>query len=455
MRVAVFGAGHVGCVTAVCLARLGHRVWLVEVSPHKLAQLRAGRSPVGEPGLEKGLAKYLRTGRIVLALSEEATRRSELALVCVGTPSLPDGLPDSRQVRKVFGEILKALGPRQSYVLVLRSTLPAPLVEKELLAEMRAACPKRFGREVAFAVNPEFLREGSAVADFLKPPFIIVGTEHPAAGAALRRLYRGVRVPFHVVSIGSASLLKYACNAFHAAKVVFANEVASMAEVFRADPIQVMRIFCQDDTLNISPAYLRPGFAYGGSCLPKDLRALNRLASSWGIACPLVRAVPESNAALIEGAVRVIEQRGLRRIALIGFSFKPDTDDLRESPLVELAERLIGKGFELRIFDPDIRMQRLHGQNLRYIEQHLKHLALLLRPTWRDALREAQLVVIGKRLLTPAQIRRRIPAGLPILDLTREISRRAPSDRSAEGNGTGADGKVLRGLAVGAPVTVP
>lgn len=429
MRVAVFGAGHVGCVSAACLARLGHRVWLVEVSPHKLKQLQAGRSPVGEPGLQQELGRHLRSGRILLAKGEqEAVAQSEMAMVCVGTPSLPDGLPDGHQVKKVLGEIAAALRRiPHPYTIVLRSTLGFPQIKSDLLPELREFFGNRFGREITFALNPEFLREGSAIEDFLKPPFVVVGTQHPSAARALQRLYEKIRAPFHVVSPGSASLLKYACNAFHAAKVVFGNEIGSLGALFEADPTEVMKIFCEDRTLNISAAYLKPGYAYGGSCLPKDLRALNRLALAQGIHCPLLQAVPQSNSLLIERAVQTIERLAPRRIALIGLSFKSDTDDLRESSLVDLAERLIGKGYEVKIFDPEIRLDRLHGQNLHYIEQHLKHLAQLLCSDMRSALQDANLVVVGKGLLAGRQAWRKIPADLPILDLTRQIQRQRRS----------------------------
>ena len=377
MKVAIFGAGYVGCVTASSLASLGHTVWLVESSKSKLARLKAADCPIVEPGLEKVLPGHIRKGRVIpVAKPEEAVQRTELALISVGTPSLPDGSADIRQVQTVLFEIAGALKSRRSpYVIALRSTVPYPQIAGTLLPKLEAAIPGRLGKDVTFALNPEFLREGSALHDFVHPPFIVVGTAHASAARCLRQLYKNVKAPFHVISLGSASLLKYACNAYHAAKIVFANEIAGLASPFDADANEVMDIFCKDPILNISAAYLRPGFAYGGSCLPKDLKTLCRLSAMEAIGTPFLDAVEKSNEALIEKTVQAVSGYGVRKIGLIGLTFKAGTDDFRNSPLVELAERLLGKGFELSIYDPDIDLKKVHGQNLRFIEQRLPHLA--------------------------------------------------------------------------------
>jgi len=424
MNVAVFGAGYVGSVSAACLAGMGHRVWLVEASEAKLRLLRRGRSSVREPLLAEEVERQVRAGTLVPVRSaREAVARSCLALVCVGTPSLPDGRSDLRQVRGVLAELAGLLGrSRRRYVIALRSTVPQPDLDAELLPALAAALRGRCGNHgVSLAVNPEFLREGTAVHDFLHPPFVVVGTEHDAAALALRRLYRRVEAPVHVVSPGSAALLKYACNAFHALKVSFANEIAELSGVFRADARQVMEIFCQDRLLNLSSAYLRPGFAYGGSCLPKDLRALERLASIEGIACPVLRAPQKSNAALVDRAVECIARLGARRVALLGLTFKAGTDDFRGSPLVELAERLLGRGHRLTIFDPDVELARVHGQNLRYVQARLRHLAQLLSRDLGAALDGAELVVVGKPVAPPAAWPASLPRRAWVLDLTRTL----------------------------------
>ncbi len=308
MNIAIFGAGYVGCVSAACFAEIGHKVWLVEISPEKLAILRSGESPVDEPGLDTALEKALRTGRVVPTDSvAEAVSATTLGMICVGTPSHPDGSPNLEYVRKVVAEICSAMEEvRSLYCVVLRSTAPYPAIAVEILPHLERRRVTYPGAEIAFALNPEFLREGTAMKDFFEPPFVIVGTAHPGAVESLRRLYAPLSCPFHVVSVETASVLKYACNAYHAVKVVFANEMAALAHACGADPNTVMNLFCEERTLNLSAAYLRPGFAFGGSCLPKDIRALIRLARAQALDCPLLTAVPESNTSLLNQAVEAI-----------------------------------------------------------------------------------------------------------------------------------------------------
>jgi GDP-mannose 6-dehydrogenase len=421
MKIAVFGAGYVGSVTAACLAGFGHQVWLVEVSPEKLEMLGAGESPVSEPGLQDALGASLRSGQVVpVASAVEAIANTDLGFVCVGTPSRADGAAETRQVRNILREIAEeAVRWPRPYVIALRSTVTAPQVSEEIVPVLRGVLGDRFGRDIFFALNPEFLREGRAIADFLKPAFVVVGTDHLPAADALREVHRAIDAPFYVVSPGTASLLKYACNAFHALKVAFANEIASLETVFGADVEEVMKLFCLDRTLNISPAYLSPGYAFGGSCLPKDLRALNRLASAVGIACPVLDSVLASNEVVVQRSVNVIHHLGVRAITLIGLSFKAGTDDLRESPLVELAERLLGKGYRLRIFDPEVRAEALRGRNLQYINEHLQHLTSLLWEQPGDALAGSQLVVVGKPVLLLERIIDLSAPDARILDLIR------------------------------------
>jgi len=436
MNIAVFGAGYVGCVTAAGLVRLGHRVWLVEVSLPKLELLRAGRSPVYEPGLDDALVAYLRSGQVVPLISAaEAVEASELGLICVGTPSHPDGLPDVTQVQRVLAEVATVAARRPApYTLVVRSTIPLRQLRQAVLPLLREACGDRLGQDITFALNPEFLREGQALADFARPPFVVVGTEHPAAGEALARLYTSIDAPFYLVSPGTASLLKYACNAFHAMKVGFANEIAGLESVFEADANAVMEIFCRDTSLNISSAYLRPGFAFGGACLPKDLRALTRVAEVAGVAAPLLASVLPSNSLIVQRALDAVEHLGVREVTLLGLSFKAGTDDLRESPLVDLAERLLGKGRRLRIYDPDVYPPSLVGRNLEYITRHLQHLGLLLRATLEEAMAETELVVVGKPTAVE-RVQALCPPDAWVLDLTRQFPG-AGFDRFIRLNGT-------------------
>ncbi|MBI1892817.1 MAG: nucleotide sugar dehydrogenase [Candidatus Rokubacteria bacterium] len=440
MKVSVFGAGYVGTVTAVCLASLGHRVFLVEMSPEKLELLCRGEAPVTEPGLADGLAREFTGGRLIPTDdAKQATLGSELALVCVGTPSGQSGSSDTAAICQVVREIAVAVALTSApFVIALRSTIPSPQVEEEVLPILVDVLGPRVGRDVGFALNPEFLREGSAMADFMAPPFLVVGTEHAIAAKLMRDLYRRIEAPLHVVSPGTASLLKYASNAFHAVKVAFANEVVAVSPAFGADADQAMELFCRDQILNISTAYLRPGYAFGGPCLPKDLRALNRVASTHGASNTLLDAVLKSNEAVIRGSVETIVRLGIREVVLIGLSFKMQTDDLRESPYVELAERLLGKGFNLRVFDPDVNLGALRGRNLQYATQHLKHLTSLLCETPERAITRGSLVVLCKALLDATALVRLCAPGTLVLDLARALPAEIPPLRVVRLEGAGA-----------------
>jgi len=431
MKVAVFGAGYVGCVTASCLSSLGHHVWLVEPSETKLADLKAGNCPIVEPEIDRILPEQIKKGAVIpLADPTQAIAATDLALICVGTPSLANGMTDIRQVQTVFGQILAALKTRTTpYTIALRSTIPYMLLTKEILADFQQGLSGRYGKNVFFALNPEFLREGSSLKDFMHPPFIVAGSDHAPALETLKTLYKDIQAPFQAVSLGCASLLKYACNAFHAVKIVFTNELASLAPLFEADAKQTMELFCKDDVLNISPAYLRPGFAYGGSCLPKDLKTLSRLAAVTGVATPLLDSLEKSNNLLIDRTIEAISGLGLRKIGLMGLTFKAGTDDFRNSPLVEIAERLLGKGLELAIFDPDIDMQKIHGQNLRYIQQKMRHLAQLLSADFAAHVKNSELLVIGKLFPALDALIAQVPADRQILDLTRKLAPRAAPPR--------------------------
>ena len=422
MEIAIFGAGYVGCVCAACFAQLGHKVWLVEVVQAKLNLLVQGRSPVVEPGLEPLLSAHVQSGAIVpVGDAALALEHARIAFICVGTPSRADGMAETKYIKRVVREIGQAITERVNDILiVLRSTVPYAQIEDEVMPEIDDRINSRKRINAAVAVNPEFLREGSAVSDFLNPPFIVVGTLEKKVADELRQLYSGIDAPFRVVSPGTASLLKYACNAFHGVKVAFANELASLASAFGAEPVQVMELFCEDRVLNISPAYLRPGFAYGGSCLPKDISSLNRLADLHGRKTPVLSSVPESNNIMIEQALQALIDQDVRSVSLIGLSFKQGTDDLRSSPLVELGERLIGKGIELSIFDPDIRFEDLHGQNLEYMEAHLSHLSQLLVSTLAE-LATSDFTVVGKSIVSVSELEEHAVDRIRILDLTRQM----------------------------------
>jgi GDP-mannose 6-dehydrogenase len=417
MRVSVFGLGYVGCVTAACLARAGHRVIGVDINADKVAMVNAGTSPLVEPGLSELLAEVTASGQLRASTSvEEAVSGSELALICVGTPCRDNGQLDVEAVRRVAEHIGQCL-PRQprAYTVVLRSTVLPGTTESTLVPALRGADAPH----LTVAVNPEFLREGSALRDFAHPPLTLVGADTPHAVSRLRELYAGVDAPFVATSIRSAEMAKYVSNAFHALKIAFANEIGDVCETLGADAFEVMRVFLMDRKLNISEAYLRPGFAFGGSCLPKDLRALTYAARSADLAVPLLSQIlPSNDRQIQQGVGRVLATRR-RRVGVMGLAFKPDTDDLRESPMVLLVETLIGKGCDVRILDRSVSIARLGGANRRYIEEEIPHIASLMCETPEELLAHAEVLVVAN---ADDQARRAVAAARPdqvVVDLGR------------------------------------
>ena len=400
MKIAVIGLGYVGTVTAACLAANGHDVWGVDIDAAKVGEIRAGQSPVTEPGLDELVATAAAAGTLHATTScAEALERSDVSLVCVGTPSTARGGTELGHIRHAVADIAQALrtvAPPATgrHCVVIRSTVPPGTVGGEVsrvLAERLAGTAVTAGA----AMCPEFLREGSGVADFFAAPFLVVGTEQDWVAEAVTELFGFLDQPVRVVSVRTAEALKYACNAYHATKVSFANEVGRLMRLVGADSREVMSLFCEDQVLNISPMYLRPGFAFGGSCLPKDLRSLLHLARMNGADLPLLAGTLASNELVISEAVDRVVAHGGRTVALLGLSFKMHTDDLRESPSVELAERLIGKGFEVRIYDPVVNPARLVGANRRHVESKLPHLGKLLAGAPGDALRGAGLAIVS------------------------------------------------------------
>jgi GDP-mannose 6-dehydrogenase len=400
MKIAIFGLGYVGSVSAACLASAGHDVIGVDVDQHKLALIRQGRSPVTEPGLDELLAAGLASGRLhVTEDTADAVRQADVSLVCVGTPSRRNGSIEMVFLEGVMEEIGRALVDKSSYhVVAVRSTLVPGALETRLVPLLERASGKRVGIDMGVCVNPEFLREGSAIDDFAQPPFTVIGETDPKAGDALLAVYDHLQAPVHRVRPDEASMVKYASNVFHAMKVAFANEVGAVSQHLGIDGRQVMRIFCEDHELNISPRYLRPGFGFGGSCLPKDLRAMVYAAKELDLVTPLLGSVIASNDAHIQRVVDAVLDTGKRRVALLGLSFKTGSDDLRESPFVRLAEAMIGKGLAVRICDPDVALGNLFGRNRAYIDERLPHVAQLLADNWEDVVRGTDVIIVGKNL---------------------------------------------------------
>ncbi|HEY9376457.1 MAG TPA: nucleotide sugar dehydrogenase, partial [Jiangellaceae bacterium] len=391
MRIAVFGLGYVGTVTAAGLASQGHEVCGVDVDAVKVEHIRSGRSPVVEPGIDQLVATAVEGG--VLRATTDAVmalERADVSLVCVGTPSSPQGSTDLTYLRRALEDIRRAFAvatPPASgfHAVVVRSTVP-PGTGDDVVSATFAEVQSAADWAVGTAMCPEFLREGSGVADFFNPPFVVLGTADQRVVDVLTEMFSFLNREIRLVDVRSAEALKYACNAFHATKVSFANEMARIFRVFGVDSREVMQVFSEDRVLNISPAYLMPGFAFGGSCLPKDLRSLLDMARANALDVPLLAGTARTNELVIADVVDRLIASPFRTVAMLGLSFKMNTDDLRESPNVELAERLIGKGFDVRIYDPIVNPERLMGSNLRYIESHLPHLRRLLFAAPREAL---------------------------------------------------------------------
>jgi GDP-mannose 6-dehydrogenase len=421
MRISVFGLGYVGSVTAAWLARAGHEVIGVDVNAEKVAMMNAGTPPVVEPGLGELLAEVVGAGRLRATITaEDAVGQTDLALVCVGTPSRENGQPDVRAVEEVSREIGRALRRRGStYTVVLRSTVPPGTTDEVVIPALTLGAQRQLDGTVRVAVNPEFMREGSSLHDFGDPPFVLVGSADPATAMLVKSLHAGVAAPFIHTPVRTAEMIKYVSNAFHALKVCFANEIGDLCSTFHVDPQEVMQTFLMDRKLNVSEAYLRPGFAFGGSCLPKDLRALVSASRAAELSSPLLSAILPSNEAQIRRAADAVLKARKRRVGVVGLAFKPGTDDLRESPIVTLVETLIGKGLDVRIFDPNVAVARLVGANRRYIEEEIPHIASLLCETVEAVATYAEVLVISSVNEEAAQALAVAPPGVAVIDLTR------------------------------------
>jgi GDP-mannose 6-dehydrogenase len=397
MRVSVFGLGYVGSVSAASFAADGHEVVGVDVNADKVEAIHHGRSPIVEPGLNELLQQGVAAKRVRATTSTaDAVAATDLSLICVGTPSRRNGSLDLTYLLRVCQQIGEALRDKPSYhVVVVRSTVLPGTTHDHVIPALEAASGKTYGEGFGVSVNPEFLREGTALADFRQPPFTLVGHNHAADAAPTRALYEHIDAPLLATSIRVAEMMKYTSNTWHAVKVVFANEMGNLCKRLDVDSHEVMDIFCRDAKLNLSSYYLKPGFAFGGSCLPKDVRALQHRAQELDLDMPLVNAILPSNRLQVQQAVDRIMDTGRKRIALLGLSFKAGTDDLRESPMVILAEALLGKGCALAIYDRNVSLARLVGANRQYIEERIPHLSQHLCESIDEVIEASEVIVVG------------------------------------------------------------
>jgi GDP-mannose 6-dehydrogenase len=420
MKVSVFGLGYVGCVSAACLAARGHQVIGVDVSPVKVDLVSRGQAPVIEERIGELTAEVVRDGALRATTdTAEAIATTDISLVCVGTPSAANGSLSTVYLERVCEQIGGALAAKPTrHTVVFRSTMLPGTCLSLLVPILEKSSGKTAGVDFGVAVNPEFLREGSSIKDFFDPPKTVIGETDALTGDAVASLYEGLPGEVFRVPIPVAEMIKYADNSYHAVKIAFANEIGSVCRALGVDSTEVIDVFLADRKLNVSPAYLRPGFAFGGSCLPKDLRGLVYAAGRADVSVPLLSHVLVSNEDHLRRAVDLVIATGKRRIGLFGLSFKPGTDDLRESPLVELAERLLGKGFDLRIYDQNVSLSHLVGANREYVESRLPHLSALLTSDATEVLAHAEVCVIG---CTDEHVRAAVEAAgeRPVVDLVR------------------------------------
>jgi GDP-mannose 6-dehydrogenase len=420
MKVSVFGLGYVGCVSAACLARQGHDVLGVDINAAKVDTVGRGESPIVEPGLADLVAATVEAGRLAATTDgAAAVARTDVSLVCVGTPGHSSGRLDTSYLERVSSEIGAALRAKSTpHLVVIRSTvLPGTLEEIVIPALEQASGRTRGDGLLQICANPEFLREGTSIQDFFEPPFTVIGGADDVAAAQLAELYDGVNGPVFHLDIRAAEMVKYACNAFHGLKVAFANEIGNICKSVGVDSHRVMDVFCADTKLNISPAYLKPGFAFGGSCLPKDLRALVHRARHLDVEVPVLAATLDSNRRQVERATNMVLAAGNRRIGILGLSFKDGTDDLRESPMVMLVESLIGKGMDVSIYDRNVSRSGLIGANRAYLEETIPHIWSLMRDTVEEVTSAAETLVVGSRSSEIRGVRER--NGQILIDLVR------------------------------------
>ncbi len=410
-RTVVVGLGYVGCVSAACLADLGHRVTGVDRDELKVNAVLAGQAPFFEPGLEELVRRNVAAGRLCASSRlGEALEDAEIVLICVGTPSERNGNLSLEQLRRVCEEIGCSIARRQRPLIVAVRSTVFPGTCEEVVAPL-------LGERASVVSNPEFLREGGAVRDFMEPSLLVVGGSDRDAVRRVAGLYAALGVEPALVSLRTAEMIKYACNAFHALKVTFANEIGALSEELRIDAGEVMATLCRDERLNISPAYLKPGFAFGGSCLPKDLRALVYRSMRLDLRLPLVESILPANNEHLGRAIRAVLDLPAERIGVFGLAFKENTDDLRESPVVALLETLLGKGRSLRVFDPQIRLEQIYGSNRQFILNAIPHIGRLLDSRFEDTIAWAQHLVVAQKPSASyaAEIAR---SGIPVLDLT-------------------------------------
>jgi GDP-mannose 6-dehydrogenase len=432
MKITVFGLGYVGSVVSACMARDGQEVTGIDLDINKVDAINGSRSPIVEPQLTEVIAKAVGAGR--LRAQTCAKELGDVSFVSVGTPSNENGSFGVSQILRVAGQIGALLAKTEHFHVVnIRSTVLPGTVEDKIIPLLESCSGKRLGEGFGVCVNPEFMRETTAVHDYYHPPMTVIGSTDERSGSLVAGLYDGINAPVERCTIRTAEMMKYACNAFHALKITFANEVGNFCKSLGVDSHEVMDIFCKDTKLNLSPYYLKPGFAFGGSCLPKDLRALLYESKLRDVEIPMLNSLLESNRLQVERAAHQVRKTGKNKIGVLGLSFKAGTDDLRESPIVNLIENLIGKGYAISIYDEEVSLARIHGANKRYIEQSIPHIASLLKDRIEEVVDESEVLVVAKNGKSFKESVAGLNHGTMVIDLVRIFSDRSGQPTNYEG----------------------
>jgi GDP-mannose 6-dehydrogenase len=434
MRISVFGLGYVGAVSAACFARENHEVIGVDVSQTKVDIINSGNSPIVEEGIGELINQMVAEKRLRATTDvREAVENSDVSLVCVGTPSNDNGSLKLDFVKRVSQQIGEAIaGKSGRHVVVMRSTMLPGTIESLVKPTLEVYSGKKAGKDFDVCINPEFLREGTSIKDFYAPPFTLIGADSEEAGEILKLLYAKIDAPIYITSVKAAEMVKYSCNCFHGLKVSFANEIGNICKELGIDSHEVMEVFCQDTKLNLSPYYLKSGFAFGGSCLPKDLRALQYKAKELDVKVPVLEAALASNLLQIDRAVQMVAKTGRKKIGVLGFAFKAGTDDLRESPVVLVIESLLGKGYNIKLYDKEVSVAKLIGANKEYIEHEIPHISNLMADSVEEVLEHSDVILIGNPAQEFKEIERKLTKEQIVVDLVRIFGKRT-SDANYQG----------------------